>query len=97
METLFYIIPLIGLIALLFATYKNFKINSIHPGNSKMQQISLNISNGAMTFLKCEYKVLFIFILIISVLLIILHLKNPILMLQSISFIIGSICSALSG
>ncbi len=97
MEIFIYITPIMGIFALLVALYKNNEINKESSGDFKMREISHFISQGSMAFLKREYRLLSIFVLCASMLLMVTHMKDPVLMLQSISFIIGAICSALSG
>jgi K(+)-stimulated pyrophosphate-energized sodium pump len=97
MKIFAYIAPSIGIIALLIALYKNFKINKEDSGNTKMREISYFISQGSIAFLKREYKLLSIFVLCTSILIACAHIQNSILMLQSVSFIAGAICSGLSG
>ncbi|OYT29724.1 pyrophosphate-energized proton pump [Thermoplasmatales archaeon ex4572_165] len=93
------LIPIGGIVALLFATFIYFNVKKQSPGNEKMQELSNAIREGAMAFLKSEYKVLMIFIAIVSSLLFIASFieGSNIEIGLSISFIIGAIFSALSG
>ena len=63
-----------------------------------MAQIARNIADGAMSFLKAEYKMLSIFVLAVAVL---LYFKGSSEAdsngMVSVSFIVGAICSALAG
>jgi K(+)-stimulated pyrophosphate-energized sodium pump len=52
------LIPLSGIIALIFAVFLSLKVIREKPGNELMQEISNMIEQGAMTFLKREYSVL---------------------------------------
>ena len=61
MPSFFYIIPLFGVIALLFTFFKSVWIKRKDPGTDKMKKIAGHISEGAMAFLKSEYKILSIF------------------------------------
>ena len=97
MELVVYITPLIGAFALIFAIFKNLEVNSKPAGNAKMIEISEAICEGAMAFLRREYRLLSIFIISAAVLLMLAHLDNPILMLQGTAFIVGAACSALAG
>ncbi|MBI4155458.1 sodium-translocating pyrophosphatase [Candidatus Woesearchaeota archaeon] len=67
-------------------------ISKSDAGNEKMQDISKAIREGAMAFLKAEYKVLAIFVIVIGVLLTILLNYQT-----SISFVFGAVCSILAG
>ncbi len=73
-------------------------ISKQDPGNEKMQKIAGFISEGAMAFLKSEYSVIAIFIVIIGILLAIqgasVEGSSP---LVAISFAVGAICSASAG
>lgn len=92
------IIPITGLIALLFTYVKSAWVTKQDPGSEKMVRIAKFISDGAMAFLKAEYKVIAIFVLIVAVLLGIqgasLDASHP---LVAISFIVGAFCSGLAG
>lgn len=96
-ESILYIVPLIGLIALGFAAIKNRRILAVDPGTPKMQEIGTAIREGAMAFLRREYKLLAIFVVAVAILLAISQTATPILMLQSTAFIAGALCSALAG
>ena len=58
MENYFYMIPLSGLLALVYALIKSSWVNKQDPGNEKMIEIGLAVREGAMAFLAREYKVL---------------------------------------
>ena len=62
------IVPIIGFIAaLLFAAFLFFSVKKKSAGNEKMQDLSSAIREGAMAFLKSEYKVLVIFVIVVAV------------------------------
>ena len=67
-------------------------------GNDKMARIANNIADGAMSFLKAEYKILSIFVAAVAVL---LFFKGQAEVgsngMVAVSFIVGAICSALAG
>ncbi len=86
------LIPLSGLTALVFAIFLSIMVIREKPGNEIMQGISKMIEKGAMTFLKREYSVLIFFIIVVS--LILSWVRSPI---TSLSFVVGAICSGLSG
>lgn len=92
-------IPLGGLIALVFATFLYMKVKREDSGNEKIQELSKAIREGAMAFLKSEYKVLIIFVAIVTSLLLIASFieGSNIQPGLSIAFVIGAIFSALSG
>ena len=57
-------LPCFGVLALLFVLYKNSWVSKQDAGDDKMQLIASNISKGAMAFLKAEYKILSIFVVL---------------------------------
>ncbi|MCW8803780.1 MAG: sodium/proton-translocating pyrophosphatase, partial [Ignavibacteriaceae bacterium] len=97
MPLFFYIIPLFGVIALLFTFFKSAWINKKDPGTDKMKKIAGHISEGAMAFLKSEYKILSIFVVCVAILLAVSADTNDSSPLVAVSFIVGAICSALAG
>ncbi|MBU2100024.1 sodium-translocating pyrophosphatase [Candidatus Micrarchaeota archaeon] len=98
MELVFYAI-LAGIIALLYTVVLNRKINSKDMGNAKMKEISAAIREGAMAFLKREYKTLAVFIVAVFIILTALSQFYPQAMsfFVGVSFIVGALCSALAG
>ena len=68
MEYLYYVIGA-GVIAMLYAFWKTSWIENQDEGSDRMKQIGANIADGAMAFLKAEYRVLTIFVIIVAVLL----------------------------
>lgn len=97
-DFILYLIPIVGLIALLYAFIKNQWINKQDVGTDKMAEISANIKDGAIAFLKTEYKILSIFVVAVAL---ILGFANgnraDSSWMISISFIVGAFCSALAG
>ncbi len=103
MNKLFYVVPVFGLVALLFAFWKSTWINKQDAGTDKMKEISGYVREGAMAFLRAEYRVLIWFVLGVAGLLLVANLtgkstpenfKHP---LMAFSFIVGAFCSGLSG
>ena len=92
MEFFLWIIPILALCALLFAAYKARYVSSASPGNARMQEIAGSIAEGASAFLRSEYKILAIFIVVLFVL--ISLFINP---GTGICFIIGAGFSMLAG
>jgi len=84
----------ISIISLFFALILVLIIMKKSPGNEKMKEISEAIHKGALTFLKKEYEVLAVFIVVVA-LIMYLFLENGGKL--AISFIIGGISSALAG
>ena len=67
-SNLFFVIGASG-IALAFAFWKTSWINAQDEGTDRMKIIGKSIADGAMAFLKAEYRVLAIFVLFVAVLL----------------------------
>ena len=97
MDKILYFIPATGVIALIYVYIKNRWVSSKEVGNAKMAKIAKNIADGAMAFLKAEYKILSIFVILTSVLLAIKGVNEGTSWLVSLSFIIGAGCSGLAG
>ena len=98
MGNMIYLIPAMGVLALLFALVKTAWVKKQDAGNETMQTIAGHIHEGAMAFLGREYKVLGIFVIIVTVL---LAWGNASLenshWLIGISFFCGALCSGLAG
>jgi len=91
-EALFRAVPLVGVAGLGFALLGYFSLFGYPAGNKKMQAIAEKIHSGTVVFLKQEYKITAIF-LVISFLAICFTLCLP----TAIAFLAGSICSMLPG
>jgi K(+)-stimulated pyrophosphate-energized sodium pump len=91
------IIPLFGILALLYTFWKSSWVAGKDPGTEKMIKISGHISEGAMAFLKAEYKVLLVFVVCVAILLAVSADPVTSSPLIGISFIVGAFCSALAG
>lgn len=98
MDLIFHIIPLFGVLALLYTFWKSRWISKQDAGTEKMKVISGHIAEGAMAFLKAEYKVLVVFVIVVAALLAYSGANSadssP---LVGLSFIVGAFCSALAG
>ena len=98
MITLIYLIPLLGLSALLYSYTKHVWISKQSTGTEKMFKISQYIREGAIAFLRTEYKVLIWFIIIVAILLAYANTNSAdSSWLISLSFMIGALCSGLAG
>lgn len=98
MDLIVKFLPVFGIVALLYVFIKNVWISKQEVGNEKMARIAKNIADGAMSFLKAEYKILSIFVICVAVLLFFKGSNeegsNG---MVAVSFIVGAICSALAG
>jgi K(+)-stimulated pyrophosphate-energized sodium pump len=96
--TLFYLVPLFGVVALLFTFIRGAWVTKQPAGNPRMQEIARYISEGAMAFLKAEYKVLAYFVVIAALLLGFMGYSNAGSHWSiAIAFILGAFFSALAG
>ena len=98
MNNLIYTIPICGALALVYTFVKSAWVYKQDPGNEKMQNIAKSIAEGAMAFLKAEYKVLFFFVIAVSILLAwqgsVTKDSSPLI---ALSFVVGALSSALAG
>jgi K(+)-stimulated pyrophosphate-energized sodium pump len=83
---------IVGIIGLAFAFVIYFKLKQEPVGNEKMREIADAIHEGAMVFLKREYKILVYFIVIVAFLLGIFINSQT-----SYAFVVGALCSMLAG
>jgi K(+)-stimulated pyrophosphate-energized sodium pump len=98
MNNLLYLIPAFGLIGLLYTFVKFNWVSKQDAGNDRMKEISNYIAEGAMAFLRAEWKILGYFVAIVSILLAIMALANPASHWSiAIAFIIGAVFSATAG
>jgi len=91
------IIPVFGVVALLYTFWKSAWVSKQEVGTDRMARIATNIADGAMAFLKAEYKVLSIFVVVVAILLGVSGNTAASHSLVAFSFILGAICSALAG
>jgi len=98
MEFIVNYLPLFGILGLLFVFFKSRWISSQEVGTERMARIAKNIADGAMSFLKAEYKILAIFIVAVAIMLYFKgHSEVGSSGMVAVSFIVGAICSALAG
>ena len=98
MSYLFYAVPVFGVIALLYTFIQSAWVGKQPAGNDRMKEIAGYIADGAMAFLKAEYKVLTYFVIIAAILLGIMGASNHNSHWSiAIAFIIGAFFSALAG
>ncbi|MCD6012523.1 MAG: Pyrophosphate-energized proton pump [Flavipsychrobacter sp.] len=98
MMTLFYLVPAFGVLALLYTFVKSAWVSKQDAGNARMKEISTYIAEGAMAFLKAEYKVLTYFVIIAGLLLALMGYSNPKSSpMIAGAFVVGAFFSALAG
>lgn len=99
-----YVVPLFGIVALIFTAVKSAWVSKQDAGDQNMRDLSSHIANGAMAFLKAEWKILTYFAIIAAVLLAWSGTmkgtpENPIHShpLIAVAFLIGAVFSAVAG
>ncbi len=97
MQNLVYYLPLFGIIGLIYVAWKSAWVERQDAGTDKMKKIAGHIAEGAMAFLKAEYKVLIIFVACVAVLLGVTANSETSSPLVGVSFILGAFSSALAG
>jgi FtsH-binding integral membrane protein len=94
---IWWIAPIGSIVALVFA-FKFFKeVKGANQGDAKMKEIAKHVSDGAMAYLKQQYKVVFLFFVVVSVILYFMGqagLQHP---LVFIAFLTGGFFSGLCG
>jgi K(+)-stimulated pyrophosphate-energized sodium pump len=98
---IFWIVPISGILAVLFAIFLARDVLKKDPGNKKMQEIGGMIFEGAMAFLKRQYRTI-AFLAVITSLLIGFAIgyfakSFDIGFKTSLAFLLGAFCSAISG
>lgn len=92
MGGLFYLIPVVGVIALIYAGILTARVMKAPEGTDKMKEISGHIHEGALAFLTSEYKILVIFVAVLFVV-----LGFAISWPTALCFLVGAVFSVLAG
>jgi len=97
-DVLLYLVPACGVIALIFTGVKGAWVSKQDAGNERMREIARYIAEGAMAFLRAEWKILTYFAVIAAVLLGVMGAANP----EShwsiaVAFLVGAVFSATAG
>ena len=97
-QALIYLVPALGLVGLLIMAIKSAWVTKQPTGDKNMVELSGYIADGAMAFLKAEWKVLSYFAVIAAIVLAwsgtLVPTSSPVI---AISFLIGAFLSALAG
>ncbi|MBL0152619.1 MAG: sodium-translocating pyrophosphatase [Chitinophagaceae bacterium] len=98
MDKLIYLVPVMGVIGLLYTLVKFKWVSKQDAGNDRMKEISNYIAEGAMAFLKAEWRILGYFVVIVGILLAVMASTNPHShWLIAGSFALGAVLSATAG
>lgn len=98
MNSIIYLIPAFGVVGLIVMAVKSAWVTKQDAGDPKMQELAGYIANGAMAFLKAEWKILAYFAVITAILLgwsgTLVADSSPVI---AVAFLIGAVLSALAG
>jgi K(+)-stimulated pyrophosphate-energized sodium pump len=98
MTNLLYLVPVMGVIGLLYTFIKFNWVAKQDAGSDRMKEISKYIAEGAMAFLRAEWKILAYFVVIVAILLAVMAGANehshPAI---AGAFVIGAVFSAVAG
>lgn len=97
-STILYLIPALGILGLIVMAVKSAWVNKQATGDANMVELSSYIAEGAMAFLKAEWKILAIFAVVAAALLAwsgtLVETSSPVI---AVSFLIGAVFSATAG
>ncbi len=97
-EYLIYLVPALAIVGLIFMAFKAVWVNKQETGDERMTTISRYIREGALAFLKAEYRILAIFVVIAGILLAVIStLVETTHWMIVVAFVVGAIFSALAG
>jgi len=98
MDKLIFLVPVMGLIGLLYTLAKFKWVAKQDAGTDRMKEISQYIAEGAMAFLKAEWKILGYFVVIVGILLAVMATANPHSHWAiALAFVLGAVLSATAG
>lgn len=97
-DNMVYFIPAMGILGLIVMAVKSSWVSKQDAGDSSMAELAAHISDGAMAFLKAEWKVMGYFVVVAGLLLAYsgttVEHSSPII---AIAFLIGAVLSAFAG
>ncbi|MAQ95512.1 sodium-translocating pyrophosphatase [Rubrivirga sp. SAORIC476] len=97
-STLALLVPIAGILALGYAFLRSRWVTAQPVGTERMAEIAADIQEGANAFLRREYRVLALFVIVVAALLLLANLgradSSPLI---ALSFTVGALCSALAG
>lgn len=98
MENLIYILPVFGIIGLIYMAVLAKWVKKQDAGEDKMKKLAGYVQEGAMAFLKAEYRVLGIFVLVAGIALgVISQVVEHTHWFIVVAFVIGAVFSAIAG
>ena len=97
-NNLIYFIPALGLIGIIVMAIKSAWVNKQDAGDKNMQELAGYIADGAMAFLRAEWKILTYFAIIAAIVLgwsgTLVEESHPLI---AVSFLLGAFLSAFAG
>ncbi len=95
----FFFLAVVGIscVALVFAFVLSRWVSKQETGNERMQKIAKYIADGALSFLKAEYKVLSVFVVTIAIVLALSANSESSHAVIGLAFVVGALLSALAG
>jgi K(+)-stimulated pyrophosphate-energized sodium pump len=97
-STLLFLVPALAVVGLLYTFVKFNWVSRQDAGNDRMKEIGNYIAEGAMAFLKAEWRILGYFVVIVAILLAVMAMANPASHWSiAIAFVIGAVFSATAG
>ncbi|HIX19801.1 MAG TPA: sodium/proton-translocating pyrophosphatase, partial [Candidatus Akkermansia intestinigallinarum] len=96
-EILFWIVPVASIVALLFAAIFFFNMKKADEGTDRMKEIAGYVREGAMAYLKQQYKVVAFFFIIIALIFAVMAYFNMQNNIVPVAFLTGGIFSGLAG
>jgi K(+)-stimulated pyrophosphate-energized sodium pump len=98
MDKLMYLVPIMGVVGLLYTLFRFNWVSKQDAGTDRMKEISTYIAEGAMAFLKAEWKILTYFAVVVALLLGFMGSRNASSHWSiAVAFLIGAFFSALAG
>ena len=101
MQHLIYLLPVLGLVGLAYRTFLASWVTKQDAGDAKMTAIAAHIAEGAMAFLKAEYRILAIYVVLAGAGLGFLSQVTKVAVHSSVlivgAFVVGCVFSALAG
>src|SRR5690606_39921207 len=89
-----------GVLALLLAYWLYAKVSRQDPGTERMQEIAAAIQEGALAFLRREYRTLAVFVIVLAAVIFVAGMvSGPGCMppATAVAFLVGAVCSAAAG
>jgi K(+)-stimulated pyrophosphate-energized sodium pump len=86
--------PVAGILAVFFAVFLALRIKSLDRGNPRMREISSLVYDGASSFMKSQYRLISVFVIIVAFVLAVIPGIGP---NTAISFMLGALLSGIAG